>query len=188
MFLSSEITDNNTIVFNFLQQLFCNKKVCVKSNFDGVVTKQPNKTKMHQTFSGNWCIFFFKLFSWIDCGGTPLTSLSVFNFQFLIESTAQIFNFCTCKYCYPNWVQQFVAYSSSASSSAVTSACGSSFAASSGSFSETISSISSISFCSAHLCFLKREMLLWQPQVQRLHRWLCRIIFCFYPFRHLFQY
>ena len=66
-----------------------------------------------------------------------------------------IFNFSICKYCYPNWVQQLVAYSSSASSSAVTSACGSSFAASSGSFSETISSISSISFCSAHLCFFK---------------------------------
>ena len=89
MFLSSEITDNNTIVFNFLQQLFCNKKVCVKSNFDGVVTKQPNKTKMHQSLTGHLMHFIY-LTVFSNYGRWYTTNLnfpfSIFNFQFSIRS------------------------------------------------------------------------------------------------------
>lgn len=116
-----------------LQQLFCNKKSASRAISMWLWQNSLTKQNASDLF-GQLMHFLFKLFSWIDCGGTPPTSLSVFNFQFLIESTARVFNFRTCKYCYPNLVQQLVAYSSSASSSAVTSACGSSFAASSGSF------------------------------------------------------
>ena len=94
MFLSSEITDNNTIVFNFLQQLFCNKKVCVKSNFDGVVTKQPNKTKMHQSLTGHLMHFvYLTIFS--NYGRWYTTNLnfpfSIFNFQLKNNARAIMF-------------------------------------------------------------------------------------------------